>query len=62
MEVELTYSAPVFVTVDIDTGEVLSVTVGDEMLTIDEDKLTPDQRSAYEIAEKEMWPVWEHGF
>lgn len=60
MEVEIEYTVPVIVTVDIENGEVVRVVVDDERATpvICAD---PDYPAAVEIAEHADWPMWGFG-
>lgn len=75
MEVQVAYTVPVEVVVDLDTGEVSRVVVIDEEVALDssprggvntreylpvEDKKIVAQ--AIGIAENAMWPAWENGW
>lgn len=70
MEIQLTYQAPVYVTVDTEDGRVTSVVVGDEMLTQDREATrdanyniaTRDIAQAFHVAEQATWPGWDFGF
>ena len=73
MEVQVAYSVPVEVVVDLDTGEVRRVVVIDEEIALDrqigvntreympvKDKKVVAQ--AIGIAENSEWPAWENGW
>lgn len=72
--VQVSYTVPVEVVVDTDTGEVKSVVVIEESIEIDHRDGTvhtdgyaeltdPLVRArAVEIAENSEWPAWEHGW
>lgn len=71
--VQVAYTVPVEVIVDLQRGTVDRVVVVDEGVTLDpeegarqESVLHPIPTSvasrAIEIAEAEFWPTWEHGF
>lgn len=73
MEVQVSYSVPVEVVVDLDTGEVRRVVVIDEEIALDktagvntrEYAPVEDEKvaaRAIEIAENAVWPVWENGW
>ena len=60
-EVELIYYCPVYVTVDIEGGEVTDVQIGDDKsIRLDSDTAMSDPmvKAAYNIAESTDWPAW----
>lgn len=69
--VDVPYTVPVTVTVDLDTGRVTRVVVCDEDATLARHELldTPEGEAvsddeaeqAVAIAENEPWPAWEVG-
>jgi hypothetical protein len=59
--VELTYTADVVVTVDLDTGSVERVQVDDEGAKAP-DPADDRERAALAIAGRTDWPAWEFGF
>jgi hypothetical protein len=63
MQMELTYTAPVVVTVDTASGTVTRVVVTDASIAPGEFALAdPEAAFARMIAEHEVWPAWEFGF
>lgn len=71
MIVYVSYVVPVIAIVDTRSGEVDRVVVDDECVRFDDEFLHEDQtpvksarakRRAFEIAETQIWPVWETGF
>jgi hypothetical protein len=65
MEVQLSYSVPVLVTVDTEAQEVTRVEVLDESVQLSRvyddaaEELTKKEREALDIAETSDWPAWE---
>lgn len=74
MRVSVSYTCPVLVVVDLDTGEVDSVTVMDEHAEVETDgcvenagtfePVTPEQAAqALAIAQGDAeWPAWDFGY
>ncbi len=75
--IQIPYTVPVEVVVDVDTGEVLRVVVIDEEIaleaaadgtvTVHDDSYQPVEdkaaaQAAVEIAESADWPAWDHGW
>jgi hypothetical protein len=69
----ISYTVPVQVLVDTETGEVQRVVVIDDSIdsdpatyTVDYDTLAPlsrdEARKAYELAGQAMWPSWDFGW
>ena len=71
--VQVAYTVPVEVIVDLQQGEVVRVVVVDEAVALDPEKGARQEsvlepvpsavaKRAIEIAEGGFWPRWEHGF
>ena len=56
-KVELVYTVPVLIVVDLDEESIESVTIEIESIA----KPEGADAKALEIAESEAWPVWETG-
>lgn len=69
MAVNVHYKVPLVAQIDVDSGEVLSVHLVDELiegpLTVMSDAGTAteaERQRAIHIAETTMWPVWTAGW
>ena len=60
--VQLHYTAPVIVEVDLETREVIRVNVADEDVKFDGSNAEEREIKARQIAEKADWPGWKFGF
>lgn len=64
-EITVYYQAPIAVDVDVESGQILRVTVLDDALTLDSNYArngsARDTQHAEDICENSDWPAWRIG-